>query len=131
MEAADPLMLLLDPVASADGLLTWAEVVPADAGAAAEAAPAAMLPAACWLVHVSEILLTELAWKEPSLACVPWSSTWVPSFGFNIELSPVTLMVWPLSAFRVQLPPDCFRQPLMLDDVLLVLVVVLVVVWLL
>jgi hypothetical protein len=30
-----------------------------------------ILPAACWLVQESEIMFTELTWKEPSLACVP------------------------------------------------------------
>lgn len=31
--------------------------------------------------------------------------------GFSVLLSPFTLIVWPLSVARVQLPPDCFRQP--------------------
>jgi hypothetical protein len=72
-----------------------------------------LLPVApAWLlVHESEIMLTELTWTEPSLARVPWIWTSCPSCGFSTELSPCRLTVWPLSAERTQLPPDCFRQP--------------------
>jgi hypothetical protein len=96
-------MLLEEPVLSAEGLLVCAEVAPVVA--------APVLPAACWLVQVSEITFTELTCSEPSEDCVPVISTWWASFGLRVESSPITLMVWPLSEASVQLPPDCFRQP--------------------
>jgi hypothetical protein len=78
--------------------------------------PAPELPEAWLLVHESEIMLTELTCREPSLARVPCTWTWWPSCGFRTELSPCRLTVWPLSAERTQLPPDCFRQPLSEPD---------------
>jgi hypothetical protein len=65
------------------------------------------------LVQESEIMFTELTCTEPSLARDPWIWTWCPSCGFNIELSPCRLTLWPLSAASTQFPPDCFRQPRM------------------
>jgi hypothetical protein len=97
--AAWPFWLLLDPVASALGLLTCADAPPAPTLPEAEPMLPLMLPEACWLVQVSETLLIELTWKEPSLAWVPWTCTSRPSLGCNCELSPVRLTVWPL-------PPD-------------------------
>jgi hypothetical protein len=64
-----------------------------------------------WLVQLSEIELIETTCNEPSDACVPTICTWCASFGFSVVLSPLTLIVWPLSDASVQLPPDCFRQP--------------------
>jgi hypothetical protein len=93
-------MLLVEPVEPAVGLVVVAEV---------PLAP--MLPEEDWLVQESEILLTELTWNEPSLAWLPWIETCWPSYCFRLELSPLRFTVWPLSEARVQLPPDCRRQP--------------------
>lgn len=83
-----------------------------DAEASAAEVPAAAPALAAWLlVQESEIMLTELTCKEPSLARVPWTWTWCPSCGFRMELSPCKLTLWPLSAASTQFPPDCFRQP--------------------
>jgi hypothetical protein len=88
-------------------------------------------PELAWLlVQESEIILTELTWREPSLARVPCTWTWCPSWGFRMELSPCRLTVWPLSEERIQLPPDCFKQPLNEPDWSLLVVLVAVEVWL-
>jgi hypothetical protein len=103
--------LLVEPVEPAVGLFTVAEVPAAPAPTAAPAAP--VLLEEDWLVQESEILFTELTWIEPSLAWVPWIETCWPSYCFRLELSPLRLTVWPLSEAKVQLPPDCRRQPVM------------------
>lgn len=69
-------------------------------------------------------MFTELTCTEPSLARDPWIWTWCPSCGFNIELSPCRLTLWPLSAASTQFPPDCFKQPRIVADWSLVLVAV-------
>jgi hypothetical protein len=84
--------------------------------AAAPIVPVAPVLEAWLLVQESEIMFTELTCREPSLARVPWTCTWCPSWGFRTELSPCRFTVWPLSAERTQLPPDCFRQPLSEPD---------------
>jgi hypothetical protein len=88
---------------------------------------------ACWLVQVSEILLTEVTWKEPSLAWVPCTWTFWPSYGLIEDWSPVRFTVWPLSEVNTQLPPDCLRHPVIefCDELEVVLVVLVVVLWLL
>jgi len=106
---APALALLAEPVASAEGLLTCADAPPAPA--CAEAPPIEPEAEACWLVQVSEILLTEDTWNEPSLAWLPWTCTFCPSYCLIEDASPVILTVWPLSEVSTQLPPDCFRQP--------------------
>jgi hypothetical protein len=82
---------LVEPVAPAVGLFTVADVPAAPAPAAAPAAP--VLFEDVWLVHESEILLTELTWNEPSLAWLPWMETCWPSYCFRLELSPLRLTV--------------------------------------
>jgi hypothetical protein len=91
---------------------------------AAEVPAAAPDPEAWLFVQESEIMLTELTCSEPSLARVPCTWTWCPSWGFSMELSPCRLMLWPLSEASTQFPPDCFRQPRIELDWSLVLVAV-------
>jgi hypothetical protein len=67
------------------------------------------------LLHESEIMLMEVTLREPPPLLspperVPWTSTWCPSWGFRVELSPVRVTSWPFCE-RTQFPPDCFRQP--------------------
>jgi len=73
--------------------------------------PVASAEEACCFVQVSEILLTEVTWKEPSLACEPCTCTFCPSNGLIEEESPVMFTVWPLSDVSTQFPPDCLRHP--------------------
>jgi len=60
---------------------------------AAEVPAAAPDPEAWLFVQESEIMLTELTCSEPSLARVPCTWTWCPSWGFSMELSPCRLML--------------------------------------
>lgn len=123
-------------------MVVWSVVVvvvddwpaaPAVPAPAAPVAPAPMLlpPAADWLVHVSEMEFTVTTCSEPSDPCVPVMETWCASLGFNVVLSPLTLIVWPLSVASVQLPPDCFRQPVIVVWPLAPLVAVALPCWLL
>lgn len=78
-------MLLEEPLAAAFGLFTSAEVPLAEAEL---------------LVHESEIMLMEVTFSEPPPLLspperVPWTSTWCPSWGFRVELSPLRVMSWP------------------------------------
>jgi hypothetical protein len=77
--------------------------------------PAPEVEAWLW-VQESETMFTEVTCSVPSLPRDPCTCTWCPSWGFNSELSPCRFTVWPLSAERIQLPPDCFRQPLIEPD---------------
>jgi len=43
---------------------------------------------ACPLVQESEIILMEVTCSDPPLDCVPCTSTWCPSWGLSMELSP-------------------------------------------
>jgi len=72
---------------------------------------AAVPPIAAWppLLQESEIMLTEVTCNDAP-DCVPWTSTWWPSCGFSMELSPFRVISCPFWEIT-QLPPDCFRQP--------------------
>jgi len=78
-------MLLEEPLAAPVELVTSAEVPLAEAEL---------------LLHELEIMLMEVTLREPPPLLspperVPWTSTWCPSWGFRVELSPVKVTSCP------------------------------------
>jgi hypothetical protein len=109
--AVDPLAAVVEDTGCADASVLLAGAAAVASAAAAGAAAPLVESEACWLVQVSEILLTEVTVKEPSLPCVPWTCTFCPSYCLIEEASPARFTLWPLSEVSVQFPPDCLRQP--------------------